>query len=306
MIIRKRALIIGLSLALLGAPPARHCFSGSGPVVGETLPDPRWVNFNAQLSKMVAREPGVSGLFIKDLRRGLEYTYNIDRTFPSASLIKLPVLVATFQAIKEGKISMETIVSMERKDRRGGSGRLRFYPAGSSFKVSELLDHMIGESDNTATHLMVTLLGFHYLNQVFENVGLKETRIHPEGLLLTEGHVRNENYTTPREMAFLLEKIYRRELVSQQASDQMVGILKKAGCRDRLARYLPPDWQLAHKTGLLRRACHDCGVVYSPEGDFLVCVLTARNRNYRRAKRFIASIGRRTFNFYSSSRGQIS
>ena len=304
---RKKWLIVVFSALTFGAVGIKYCFSSPNPdVPGAIAPDPRWADFNSQLSRYVLRQPGVAGLYIKDLRKGLEYTYNVDRPFPSASLVKLPLMVATFQAIKEGRISLQTVVTMKRRDRRGGSGRLRFCRTGSAFTVSELLDHMIGESDNTATHLLVDLLGFDYINQVFERIGLKETRIHPEGLSLTWRRVQNENYTTPREMAFVLEKIYRKEMVSREASAEMVEILKRAGYRDRLARYLPLDWQLAHKTGLLRRACHDCGIVYSPEGDFLVCVLTAHNRNYRRAKRFIALIGRRTFNFYSGLRTQVS
>lgn len=295
---RKCVLRLTLVLCLLISTRGSYCFSESdAPAV-----DPQWTAFSAMLTRMVMRQPGIVGIFLKDLRKGFEYDYNVDRLFPSASLIKLPVMVATFEAIKEGRISLGDTIRMHRRDKRGGSGELKFYRSGSRFTVSDLLNHMIMESDNTATHLLVSLLGFDYLNATFESLGLKDTRIHPEGLSLADGRVRHENYTSPREMAYLLEKIYHRELVSTEASAQMIEILKRAQYRDRLARYLPPEWQMAHKTGLLRRACHDCGVVYSPEGDFLVCVLTARNRNYRRAKRFIASVGRRTFNFYSTQK----
>ena len=58
-------------------------------------------------------------------------------------------------------------------------------------------------------------------------------------------------------------------------------------------------WQIAHKTGLLRKACHDVGIVFTPKGDYLICVLTGhQSSNYRMSKHFIASMGRLTFDYY--------
>jgi beta-lactamase class A len=99
-------------------------------------------------------------------------------------------------------------------------------------------------------------------------------------------------------MAYLLEKIYRRELVSPEASDQMLDIMKHQHLRDRLPRFLPTGWEIAHKTGLLRKACHDVGIVFSPKGDYLICVLTSHDSTYKMAKRFIATVGRITFDYY--------
>jgi beta-lactamase class A len=96
----------------------------------------------------------------------------------------------------------------------------------------------------------------------------------------------------------LLEKIYRRELVSPEASDEMLLILKHQKLRDRLPRYLPTGWLIAHKTGLLRKACHDVGIVFSPKGNYMICVMTGQDTNYRAAKQFIASVGRITFDYY--------
>src|SRR5437879_4192609 len=102
-------------------------------------------------------------------------------------------------------------------------------------------------------------------------------------------------------MAYLLEKIYKRELVSAEASEQMLDILKHQKLRDRLPRFLPMGWEIAHKTGLLRRACHDVGIVFSPQGDYMICVLTSHDTTYKMAKRFIASLGRITYDYYQGS-----
>jgi beta-lactamase class A len=115
--------------------------------------------------------------------------------------------------------------------------------------------------------------------------------------------------TSPRDMAFLLEKIYKRELVSAEASDEMLLIMKHQHMRDRLPRFLPSGWEIAHKTGLLRKACHDVGIVFSPQGDYMICVLTSHDATYKMAKGFIASMARITFDYYgrrAASSGPIS
>jgi len=73
--------------------------------------------------------------------------------------------------------------------------------------------------------------------------------------------------------------------------------------KTRLAKHLPVGWEIAHKTGLLRRVCHDVGVVYSPNGDYVVAVLTGRNPTYGRAKEFITEIGDITYKHYRGDFG---
>ena len=113
------------------------------------------------------------------------------------------------------------------------------------------------------------------------------------------GRVAHENYTTAREMEMLLEKIYRGEAVDKPSSDLMMEILKKPkAVASRLQKGMPAGWEIAHKTGLLRRACHDVGIVFAPQGDYMICVLTSHDSTYRTAKRFIASMARITYNYY--------
>jgi beta-lactamase class A len=248
---------------------------------------------------------GTVGYVIKDLTTGQVAMSNADLAFPSASLIKLPVLCAAFQAIEEGKMSLSAPVTLQRGDRRGGSGLLKWAPTGTIYTNRELLEYMIGHSDNTATELLIRQLGYDYLQNTFSRFGLRHTDIHPEGFKLTSRHVTEDNMTSPEDMATLLEKIYRRELVSPQASDQMLEILKHQKLRDRLPRFLPTGWGIAHKTGLLRKACHDVGIVFAPRGDYLICVLTAHDVTYKKAKRFIASVGRITYDYYQGENRRV-
>jgi beta-lactamase class A len=275
--------------------------------VPATLPSPKegiainpddWTSLAKAVSMRANRFGSTVGYVIKDFKSGQVASNNADVIFPSASLIKFPILCAAFQAVEEGRLSLGAPVTLQRGDRKGGSGTLKFSAVGTVYTNRELLEAMIDRSDNTAADLIVRELGYDYLQKTFIALGLQDTEIRPEGFKLTSRRVQEDNVTSPRDMAYLLEKIYRRELVSPQASDQMLDIMKHQHLRDRLPRFLPTGWEIAHKTGLLRKACHDVGIVFSPKGDYMICVLTSHDVTYKMAKRFIANVGRITFDYY--------
>jgi beta-lactamase class A len=257
-----------------------------------------WKSFGAALRQRTRRFNGKVGYIIKDFRSGEIVESNPNSVFPSASLIKLPIMVAAFQAVQEGRVSLNMPITMRLQDMRGGSGVLKRARPGSIFTLRELIEYMIIHSDNTATELVLQQIGIDYVQATFNKLGLQDTEIHPEGFRLTARRIADDNRTSPRDMAFLLEKIYQRKSVSAEASDQMMDILKHQKLRDRLPRYIPTGWEIAHKTGLLRRACHDVGIVFSPGGDYMICVLTSQDPTYKTAKHFIASLGRITFDYY--------
>lgn len=257
-----------------------------------------------ELEDAARRHPSSVAIYLKDLRRGREWAFHPDDLFPSASLIKLPVMIAVFEKIHRGELSLNSELALRRRTRMGGSGSLKWYRDGTRFKVRHLLEKLIEESDNTAMRILVDEVGLGFLQTQFPKMGLVYTEIYPEGLTLRSGFVRYENYTTAREMSGLLERIYKGEMVDPVSSELMLEILKKRRpVRSRLAKALPAGWEIAHKTGLLRRACHDSAVVFSPEGDYVLTVLTGRNRSYDSAKNFITKVGRITYRYYRGDLG---
>ncbi len=268
--------------------------------IEKTLVDARWDQTVLKIRDMADSYNGRVGIYFKNLRTGRSYEYNTDQTFVCASLIKLPIMVAAFQAIHEGRFTLNTRIKYKRAYRRQGSGTMKWSRPGAYYPVSFLIYQMITKSDNTATQMMIDLLGYDYLNQQFEQMGLKATRIAPTGMSLADrlADPTLDNYTTPREMAAILERIYKRQMVTDGLSDLMLEILKGANSPTRLAKNLPHAWQLARKTGLLRKNCHDVGIVFSPEGEYVLCVLTNGNTdNYKVAKGLISSVGKQAYDY---------
>lgn len=261
-----------------------------------------YLEFSAQ--KYSAKTSAQAAIYVKDLSRGYQWAYHADDLFPSASLIKVPIMIGVLEKVNRGDLSLNSSLKLNRRVRMGGSGRIKWNADGKQFTVRNLLEKLIHDSDNTAMMLLLNEVGMGYMQNQFPRMGLVYTELYPEGLSLTSGRVRYENYTTAREMNYLFEKIYRGDMVTRFASELMLEILKgRATRRTRLAKKLPAGWRMAHKTGLLRRACHDGGVVFSPGGDYAITVLTGRNRSYPEAKEFITEIGAITYKFYQSDLG---
>jgi beta-lactamase class A len=199
-------------------------------------------------------------------------------------------MAAVFAAEKEGRIRLTDQLAIERKEKVRSSSKLYRARTGTRFTYTELIEHMITESDNTAANMIVDSLGFGYLNQKFVEFGLKNTDLRRGIMDLKWRKAGIENYTTAEDMALLLEKIYDGQLVSPEASAQMMAVLKRQKVNDRIPKGLPKNIVIAHKTGLLNDTVSDVGVIFTKEGDFIICVLTADIHNFRTAKRFIGKI----------------
>ena len=286
--------------AVLVAPATPSIGPAPSPVIA---PDPRvaqWETMTGELAKMAERYPGRVSIYMKDLKSGRTWMHHPDDLFPAASLIKVPVMIAAFYKIRDGQLALDERMAISRHNRVGGSGSLKWRPDGTRLTVRELLVHMINESDNTATKMVLDRLGIGYVQQQFPRMGLLYTGIYEEGMSIKGGRVMHENYTTAREMTALMDKIYMGQAVDKVSSEVMLEILKKPkAVASRLAKGMPVGWEIAHKTGLLRQACHDSAVFLTPNGDYAVTVLTGQNRSYSTAKDFITKVAKVTFKHYA-------
>lgn len=262
------------------------------------IKDAEWLEMVDGLDKASRSYRGRVGIYIRDLETGKTWSYNADKLFPSASLIKVPIMAAVFEKMKSGAFTLDTQIKLTRPARVGGSGSLKWVREGTSLSVMEIVYKMITESDNTAAKMLIDHVGMPYLEAAFKGLGLAHTNITPEGMSLSSGRVRRENFTTPREMASLLERIYAGELVNREASEFMLDVLKHTKSRSRLRKGLPLGWEIGHKTGLLRKSCHDVGIVFSPRGDYVIAVLTSEAPNYSTAKNFISKVAKLTYQYY--------
>ena len=259
-----------------------------------------WRELKYGLESRISSFRGQSGIVVKDLTHGWQYSLNKDTLFPSASMVKIAIMAAVFQAAQEGRISLHDQMTLAAAHKTSGSGTLKNAPAGTRLSVEELVRLMVTASDNTATNMLIDRLGFDYYNDFFKKTGLSSTNLSRKMMAFAERRKGVENYTTAQDMALILEKIYRRELVDRQVSERCLGFLLEQKVRDRIPKKLPEQTAVAHKTGLERFVYHDAGIVFTARGDFLICVLTRTDAGAAAAKDFIADLALVLFESYTS------
>jgi beta-lactamase class A len=262
-----------------------------------------WHALAVQLNSTVKGASGVEpGIIVADLSTGWRIEINPDRLFPSASLAKVPIMASCFFAAAENRLDLNKQVKLSRRDKVSGSGVMKNLPDGSVFRVNELMSLMVAQSDNTASNLLIECLGQKYLNDTFRRMGLKSTNLSRKMMDFRSRKEGRENYTSPRDIAFLLEKIYYGKLINREYSQRCLSLLKAQKIRDRIPAKLPAGTLVAHKTGLEYGVCHDAGIIFISQGDFLICVLTRHSyKNSYPAKRFIARVASQVYNFYVQS-----
>ncbi len=258
-----------------------------------------WGRLKRDLTFEIRRFNGQAGVVVQDLKTGWTLTYQPDRSFPAASVIKIPMMTACFQAATEGKLDLNSRVVIRPADKVSGSGVLKAMPGRNEVRVSQLIDWMITQSDNTATNVLISRLGIGYFNQHFRQMGLNGTRLERPMMDFSGRRKGVENLTTAQDMARVLRKMYQAEAVSPQVSRACLELLKRQHLRDRIPALLPEGTPVAHKTGLERSVCHDAGIIYTRRGDLLICVLTQRKAKgtSQPAKRFIARLAQHAYRY---------
>ncbi len=238
----------------------------------------------ARIRTAVERFPGAVSLYAKNLDTGRSFGLGADERVRTASTIKLPIMAAVFAAVAQGKASWRDTVELREQDKISGSGVLREFSGGLRFPLRDLVHLMIVVSDNTATNLVLDRIGADFVNAEMDKLGLTRTRVlrkvmgnggkpsgHSREGLREEFGRFGLGVSTPREMAALIEKLARGEVVSPEASREMLAILGRQQDKNGIGRRLPGD-QVASKSGALDRLRSDVGLVRGAGGRIAIAI----------------------------------
>jgi beta-lactamase class A len=225
---------------------------------------------------------GTVGLVLKDLDSGAEINLNAERRFSTASVIKVPILVEVFCQVKEKKLELtDTLTYRKRRDKVPGSGVLQHLSDETKLKLIDACVLMTVLSDNTATNMLIDLVGVKNVNQRMASLGLND-------ILLFRKSFKNKavvhpdlckkygfGMSTPRDMNRLLEMIYAGKVVDKKSCKIMIDIMKNQfydhGIR---AHIMDPGVWVANKTGSVTGVRNDVGIIHSPKGTWALSIFT--------------------------------
>ena len=212
-------------------------------------------------------------ILVRDLKTGEEAYLNPMRQ-RSASLIKVYIMGEAYQLKKEGKLDFNEQVIIHKADQRAW-GSLDKVPDGTKVTVRQLIEQMIVVSDNTATNLLIDKIGYDRVNGFIKNIGCTDTVLGRKMLDSAAAKAGRDNWTSPKDMAHFYELLYQGKLVDSKSDKEMIGILCRQQWNERIPGNLPHDLRIAHKTGELGNAIHDCGIIFGRNRDYVLCIMTA-------------------------------
>jgi len=240
-------------------------------------------SLESDLRALTASFEGDVGIYVKDLTTGNEIAIRADSLFPTASMIKVPIMLTIFDRIEKGELDyQQTVVykdSLFYSD-EDVSGEFR---DSASVLLSEVQLLSITFSDNTASLWLQELAGTGVsINEWLDAEGFEGTRMNSR----TPGRRGDwETYgwgqTTPREMARLLEMIRNGEAVSPAASEEMYRVLTRIFWNDTALSQIPPTVQVASKQGAVSASKSEVVLENAPSGDYLFCVITKNQADTR-------------------------
>lgn len=304
------ALLAALLVGVVGCAPEED-----EPAGDETAELP--AALEARVAARLDRLDAVSSLYAKHLPTGREIAVRADRPMNTLSVIKIPVMVQAFRDAEAGRLDLSSRHVVEPDDMRRGSGLLQTFAPGLNPTLGDLVTQMIITSDNTATDMVIEVVGMDRVNELLASEGYEQTRLRmttgdlfrevwvradPSNASMSDREVHQAGFpsdgeasrrsfelegdstawlgrTTAREMGRLLEQIHRGELAGEGSSRAMIDILRRQLYSSRLPQRV--RWQgvgVAHKTGDWPPiAGNDVGILFYDGGPAVISVFTNQN-----------------------------
>ncbi|HUF25599.1 MAG TPA: serine hydrolase [Gemmatimonadaceae bacterium] len=228
---------------------------------------------------------GIVGYAVRNLDTGERLDRRGDETFPTASLIKVPILVTVFDLVEQERLSLDDPLTVLAIDKVPGSGILQHLHSGMTITVRDAAFLMTSISDNTATNLLLDRIIIRRVWEKMEALGLPHTKVHSKSFLRSSSVAMDSSVkyglgvSTPNEMATLFELIAQGRAVSAAADSAMIEMLLRNDDYQLLQRFAG-GVRSARKTGATDSVRTECSLFYLP-ARVIACVLTKENQDTR-------------------------
>ncbi len=212
-------------------------------------------------------------------------------TFPAASTIKVAILVALYREVDAGRLDLSDVCPVDAAAKTPGSGVLAWLHDDLPLTLADLAALMIAVSDNTASNLLLDVVGMDRVRATIADLGLTATALNRRFLGRAPGPGEPDNVTSAADLVSLLAAISEGTAASPASCARMWETLRLQQHRDRLARRLPPETVFGGKSGSLPGLAHDSGLIEGPVGTIAVAVLTEGFADPYAADELIGQVG---------------
>lgn len=276
-----------LALPLLAQLGASGCVGGQSPAKPAPVTFTRadTASLRRTLDSLASAHHGVVGYTVHNVDTGERLERRGDETFPTASLIKVAILVTVFDLVEQGQLSLDDPLTLLKIDKVPGSGNLQFLHDGATLTVRDAAWLMTTTSDNTATNLLLDRIVIRRVWAKMEKLGLPHTKVHSKVYLRLASVAMDSSVkyglgvTTPNEMARLFALLSEGKAVSPKADSTMLDILAHNEDYASVQRYVE-GLTVPHKTGATDQVRTECAL-FPLQSRVAACVLTKENADQR-------------------------
>ena len=237
-----------------------------------------------KLQEAISGYKGDIGIYVKNLRTGKIVAINADTIFPTASIVKVPILLGIMDKIDKGEIKYDSALTYKDSLLYAGSDILGSFKNDEKIALKKIIMLMLTTSDNTASLWLQSLAGTGTrINELMDGLGLKNTKVNSR----TPGRegfraIYQWGQTTPREMGTLFEKIYLKEVFSPTASERMLRSLGRNYWDENEAiSQIPPTIEVFSKNGCVNASRSEALLVNAPKNPYIFCIFTKNNKDQR-------------------------
>src|SRR5215472_14277577 len=272
---------------------------------GDTGSDLLWKKLENRIRDIGDKFDGVIGIAILDLSDGRVLLQNADRVFPTASSIKLAILLELYRQDQEaragakGKAKLDDIYTFDSRDLVEDSQIMAgLTPGVTRVTNRDLAQFIVAVSDNAAANILIDRVGLENVNATLHSLGLSKTMLRRKMMDIAAAQRGDENVATPQEMVRLLELIYKGKALNKEFTDELIKRLKTLKKDSYLSYELPADVELADKPGSLEGVRTDSGIVFAKNRPFAISVMTAYDRDERAAERAISEVALEAYRYF--------
>lgn len=234
-----------------------------------------------QVEELLEGFKGQVGVYIKELNTGKTVSINADTVFPTASVVKVPIMIGVMDKINKGELSYSGAHIYRDSLHYSDYDMLASYKQDEKIELGRLLMLMLSMSDNTASLWLQSLAGTGTrINEILDSLGYKYTRVNSR----TPGREEIRNIygwgqTTPREIATIFESLAKGQIVSKAASDKMLRLLNRNYFDHVAVSQLPPYATVFTKYGAVNKVRNEIVLVRGKKANYVFAIMTKNNED---------------------------
>ena len=226
---------------------------------------------SSKIKSRIGKIDGKIGIFYMDILSEESCTVGNCDVFISAGIAKLPIIVEAFRQIDLGIIKKEDVYCLKESDKVPSLGALNNLHESIQLTIEDLYKLMIIVSDNTATNILIEILGIENINSTMTAMGFDKTRIERKFFDKQKADLGYENRFSLVEMGELLKRLYNLQIISSKFSQEIINILKEQQRNNIIPYYFEEEMPIAHLQGADFKILHNIGIVFS-ERPFIICM----------------------------------